>query len=464
MTSSNHSNPSNQRPTLQVVPPTALKPTPQPVTPTPKTIPNVATTSSSFSLIHTLLKIGVIAGIGALGFIPVSQTVDGKSEVTVDPAARQIVNMKIPGIVKILRRHNDLVQIGDPLALIKSKEVDKDIAEAKKQSEQFEYEVASIQLQPNVMEASVEEALAKQTVIHNRVEFLQQQLTQLSKGSLPPQFQELQSQQAVINSDILALQANLDMITIRLKRYQEAIKAQAISLNQVEELEQQKNSLLQQIQGKQHQREAKNYQMDIFKQNLQQELSQKQAEENQVVKSVQTAQQHLQQAKSNVQNRQKLAKPRAEELSRVQERKEDLVVRAEKAGTIVSVDLDKKENLFMSAGSPILEIVDLKKLMLKVQIKSEDRQLVSIGKIVTFRPQGNGFSSYKGAVIKIDSVVSSEGLQPTNTITVYVSFNQTYNSLLPGLPGHAHIEVDSMLLYQKIQREFEKSVPIDKFL
>lgn len=490
MTSSNHSNlsnSSNHRPTLQVVPPTVSKPTQSPTTSTPEAkhtqspntstpeakptqspntstpevIPNVTTKSSSFSsLLRPLLMIGVIVGVGALGFIPVSTSVNGNAEVTSTEKARQNVTMPIPGRLELTVSSNKPVKAGDLLGLIKSEEVNKDITDSTRIADNGQMDTDLSQLQIRNAESNLKEALARQETSHQKTAFLQQQLNQ---GNLLPQIQVLQSEQDSIGSEIIALQSNLNLIDVRLNRYQEVIKAGGITRNQIEDLEQQRNNLLQQIQGKHSQIKSKAAQIDAVRQNLQQDFSQKQAEESQVITVVQSAKQQVEQAKANVLIKQKVANKRAIELNKVQKRTQDLELRAPINGTVITQDLDKKNNQYSQLGSPILEIVDLTKPMLVVQIKPEDRQLVRKGQLVTFRPQGRGLLNYTGTVEKISPTVSSDGVQHPPMITVYATLNSADNLMPQGLPGHAHIEVESMLLYQKLQREFEKLVPIGKF-
>lgn len=475
MTSSNHSNfsKSSNRPTLQVVPPNVAKPTQSPttstpeakstqspITSTPEIITNVTTKSSGFSLLRPLLIIGVIAGVGALGFMPVSTSVNGNAEVTSTEKARQNVTMPISGKLEITVSSNTQVKVGQLLALIKSEEVNKDIAESTRIADQFQSDSDLSQSQISHAELKLKEALARQETSHQETAFLQQQLNQ---GNLLPQIQDLQSQQEGIRSEIDALESSLNSINGRLNRYQEVIKAGLIPHNQIEDLEQQKNGLSQQIEQKHSLIKSRSAQIEAVKQNLQQELIQKQAEENQTVAAVQSAQQQVEQAKATVLIMQKVANKRAVELKKVQKRTEDLELRATINGTVITKDLDKKNNQYAQLGSPILEIVDLKKPMLSVQVKTEDIHLVRKGQIVTFRPQGRGLLSYTGTVEKISPVASSEGVQHPPMFTVDATINSADNLSLQGLPGHAHIEVDSILLYQKLQREFEKLVPIHKF-
>ncbi|MGB5959284.1 MAG: HlyD family efflux transporter periplasmic adaptor subunit [Coleofasciculaceae cyanobacterium] len=462
MTSSNHSNTnsSNHRPTLQVVPPIVAKPTQLPNTSTPEINPNVTTKSSGFSLLRPLLMIGVIAGVGALGFMPVSTSVNGNAEVTSTEKARQSVTMPTSGRIELSVISNDTVKAGQIFGRVKSEEVDKNIAESTRIADQFQQDTDLTQSQISIAESNLKEALAKQEASRQNTSFVQQQLNQ---GNSLPQIQDLQSQQDSIGSEIFALESNFNLIKDRLNLYQEAFKSGGISHDKMKDLELQKTSLSQQIQGKQSLIRSKAAQIESVKQNLQQDIIQKQAEENQIVAAVQSAKQQIEQVKANVLIKQKVANKRAVELKKVQKRAEASELRAPISGTVITQNLDKKNNQYAQLGSPILEIVDLTKPMLSVQVKPEDIHLVRKGQIVTFRPQGRGLLSYTGTVEKISPVASSEGSQHPPMFTVDVTLNSTDNLSLQGLPGHAHIEVDSVLLYQKLQREFEKLVPIHKF-
>lgn len=466
----NNSDSTHQRPTLQVVPPTALKPTPPPetkptqlpTTSTPEIIPNVTTKSSNFSLLRPLLMIGVIVGVGALGFMRVSTSINGNTEVTSSEKARQTVTMPRSGRIEITVSSGKVVK-NQLLGLIKSEEVDKDIAESTRISDQFQMDADLSQSQVNNAKSTLNQALARLKTSQQKTADLQRQLNQ---GNSLPQIQDLQNQQDSIESEIAGLKSNLKLIVKKLERYQEVIESGGIGViprNQIESEEQQRNSLSQQIQGKQYQIKSQANRIEAFKQNLQQDLSQKQAEESQDIEAVKSAEQQFKNAEDNVLIKQKVANKRADELNKVQNRTKDLELRAPIDGTIITQDLDKKNNQFAALGSPVLEIVDVNKPRLEVKVKPEDIAFVREGQTVRFRPQGRGLLSYTGTVEKISPQATSDGIQHPPMFTVYVTLNQTDNSLLQGLTGDAHIEVDSVLLYQKIQREFERLVPVGKF-
>jgi multidrug resistance efflux pump len=466
----NNSDSTHQRPTLQVVPPTALKPTPPPetkptqlpTTSTPEIIPHVTTKSSNFFLLRPLLMIGVIVGVGALGFMRVSSSVNGNTEVTSSEKARQTVTMQIAGRLELTVSSGQVVK-NQLLGLIKSEEVNKDIAESTRISDQFQMDADLSQSQVNNAKSTLNQALARLKTSQQKTADLQRQLNQ---GNSLPQIQDLQNQQDSIESEIAGLKSNLKLIVKKLERYQEVIESGGIGViprNQIESEEQQRNSLSQQIQGKQYQIKSQANRIEAFKQNLQQDLSQKQAEESQDIEAVKSAEQQFKNAEDNVLIKQKVANKRADELNKVQNRKQDLELRAPISGTIITQDLYKKNNQFAALGSPVLEIVDVNKPRLEVKVKPEDIAFVREGQTVRFRPQGRGLLSYTGTVEKISPQATSDGIQHPPMFTVYVTLNQTDNSLLQGLTGDAHIEVDSVLLYQKIQREFERLVPVGKF-
>jgi multidrug resistance efflux pump len=409
--------------------------------------------------------LGVLVGIGCLGFLSVPQSVTGNAEITSTPHARQTVTIPMSGRLEILVTPNQTVVPHQPIALVKSEELNKDLAEVSQKFEQVQSEVALSQQQLGPIQSQFQEVLAREAASRQKTEFLQQQLSQLSQGTLPPQMQELERGQAGIKSEIAGLQSELNFVSQRLMRYESLSQMGAIPRNQVEDLQQKQSALQEQIREKNHQVEAKAAQIATVKQNLEQQLRQQQAENAQMVAAVQLAMQQVKQAAANVQIRQQVAVGMAKELQRMRNRQQDLVLRAQTSGTVVTADLDKLNSQFLPAGSKVLEIVDLKKLTVTVLVKPEDASLVHVGDKVTFRPQGTGLSSYTGTVQSkdIDPVVQSDGVQHPPTVAVRVSLTQGDNLLRPGMPGYAHIEAEPLRLYQKVQREFVKLVPIGKF-
>lgn len=467
MTSSNF----NQRPTLQVVPPTALKPTqptsevsPNLTTSSPNSTPEVVTTKSSLvSVIRPLLILGVIAGIGALGFIPISPTVGSNAEIKSTPTGRQTISMTTSGKLQLEVESNQTVKIGQPLGVIKSEEVKKEIAENERIYDQFQLDADLSQSQISAAESRLKELEASQETSRQRTAFIQQQLAQ---GESLPQIRDIQSLQEVIKAEIDDLQSKIDKLSRRQSLYQEVAREGGLRKNDLADLEIDINTSKQQIKSKQSLIKSKDAQIDGLKQSLQQDLIQKQKEENQRSLELQSARQQLEETKSNVLKKQKVASKRAIDRNKVQNRVQDLELISNFNGTIITPDIDKKNNQYFQAGSPILEIVDLSKMRLEIQIKPEDQLLVKKGQTVKFRPQGRGLVNYTGTVEEISPTTVSDSVQRPPMFTVYVRLNSpaSDNSLLPGVPGYAHIEVESMLLYQKVQRELEKLIEIGKFL
>lgn len=481
---SNSSHFSPSRPSLQVVSPNALQPTHPPtafpkedkeiqkqpnrensVNPPIESPSNVTASPSDSSQKHPWLILGVLVAIGGLGFLSVPQSVTGNAEITSTPNARQTVTMPMAGRVEILVPPNHSVERNQPIALVKSEDFNKDLAEVTQKFEQVQSEVGLSQQQLGPIQSQFQEALAREAASRQKTDFLQQQLSQLSQGTLPPQMQELERGQAGIKSEIAGLQSELNFVSERLRRYESLSQMGAIPRNHVEDLQQKQSILQEQIREKNHQVEAKTAQIATVKQNLEQQLRQQQAENAQMVAAVQSAMQQVKQAAANVKIRQQVAAGMTQEFKRIQNRQQDLVVRAQTAGTVVTPDLDQLNNQFLAAGSKVLEIVDLQQLTVTVLVKPEDAPLVHVGDKVTFRPQGMGLNSYTGTVQSkdIDPVVQSDGVQHPPTVAVRVSLNQGDNLLRPGMPGYAHIEAEPLRLYQKVQREFVKLVPVGKF-
>jgi multidrug resistance efflux pump len=279
--------------------------------------------------------------------------------------------------------------------------------------------------------------------------------------------QELESQLAGINSEITGLQGKLKAAVRRINPdYQKAVNEGAIARKVYEDEQDKQDDIKRQIEEKKHQAEAKKFQIDGVRDRLEQDFKLQQFEEAQFVEVVNSAKQEVKKAIASIHIREKLANQREKELQRVQNRQKDLIIRSSKAGNVINPDLDKKQKQFIQAGSLLFEIVNPKQQIVEANVKQEDRLLVKKGQSVTFRPQGMGLLSYKGTVVSIDPVVSPlKDAQQPRTVKVYVSLNKEENLALlqPGVSGVAHIEVESMFLYQKLQRELEKLIPLEKF-
>ncbi|HEY9829673.1 MAG TPA: hypothetical protein V6D26_03780, partial [Stenomitos sp.] len=211
MTSSIPSHSSHFSPSLQVVPPNALQPTHPPTT-FPKedkeiqkqpnrensanqpiaSPPNVTASPSDSSQKRPWLMLGVLVAIGGLGFLSVPQSVTGTAEITSTPNARQTVTMPMAGRVEILVPPKHSVERNQPIALVKSEDFNKDLAEVTQKFEQVQSEVALSQQQLGPIQSQFQEALAREAASRQKTDFFQQQLSQLSQGTLPPQMQELE--------------------------------------------------------------------------------------------------------------------------------------------------------------------------------------------------------------------------------------------------------------------------------
>jgi multidrug resistance efflux pump len=465
MTTTNSHTPNNP-PTLQVVPPNKVQPTSAPVNPNKETA-SVPTVEKSSSIYQWLLTLIFLLGIGSLGLVKIPQSVSGTAEITSTPTARQTLTMPMSGRIKeILIRPNQSVETKQPLAILESEELEKDIAQAKKEVEQAQSEVALTQQQLAPLEAQVNQALTQVTASRQKADFLQQQLTQLKQGTPPPEIQKFSSEIDGIKSEISGLKEELKLVEDQLIQYQKFSKDGIIPQKYITDTKQQHIVLAKQIAEKNHQIEAKIAQIDTVKQNLGQELEQQQAEVNQKLAAVNGAMEQVKQGAANVKIRQEMAMKIGTELVRQQERLKELSpLRATTSGTVITPDLDKLQNQYLQAGAKVLELIDLNQLTTTVQIKPEDAPLVHKGATVTFRPQSTGLLSYTGKVqeTNIDSVVFSDGVQQPPRVTVRVLLNQQDNLLRPGLKGYAHIEAESLPLYQKLQQEFVKLVPVGKF-
>lgn len=468
--SSNSANSANQRPALQVVPPAALKPNLPPVSPTPTDSPKVttetapsSTTETSHSYANYLWFILVaIIGIGCLRFIPVGSSVSGEAKITSN--AIKPYKAPKPGLVEIRVRNGDQVKPGDIVARIKSDEHNDKIAEKKQQNSKAKSELDSLKHRISPLQSKLNEALVNQKESNRKTEDLRNKLNQVN---LLPQMKEVQIQIEGIDKDMSELQNKLNEARKRTERYQLLQKDGALRMNDLEDQQQKEIDIKRQIVEKEYQIEAKKSQRDEVREKLEQDLRKQEGEEKQAVAAVYSAREQINQAEADVKSKEQEAAEIAKDVERVKNESKKLELRADKPGIVVTpnADLYQIHNQYVQATTEIVKTIDLKKLVFEVNIKPEDAHLVKKGQFVKFRPKGRGLLTYEGRVQSIPIVPPSKDTQQPPTVKVYVSINQgqKIEQLQPEFPGDAHIEVESMLLYQKLQREFDKLVPIGKF-
>ncbi len=481
MTANNPSNSPN-RPNLKVVPPTSESNlTPQPPSlqgkgeiesPSPcrggvgegsNPAVNSPSSNATFPFVSLLTITAILVSLGLVYQIEMPHSVPGEVVVDSTPKARQSVYMQIPGTIKkILVEQNQPVKYGQPIAELDSDELEKEIEEAQIKLAEAKLAVASARENLESLRSTFNKAVVEEEAVRQISARQQEEITEMNRGNLPPRISILSSQIEGIRRDIAGLQGNLAIQDGRISKIEPLVKEGALSKFKLDDLQMEKNNLLNQIQSKQNQINPLLNQIADVKLNMQKELAQYQAELMQKQAATAEVSSRIKQAAAEVKNRQQLVEQLQGDLQRVKDKRKYLILTADTTGIAIKDDLDKLQNKKMSAGDVILDIVDVEQLTAKVQIAQEDKPLVKTGASVKFYPRDPQLSPYTAKVERIDQVVK---VDPAGKpiVTVYISLKNDDLRLKPGETGYAQIEAESMQIDERVYREIRKLFPRGKW-
>lgn len=420
----------------------------------------------NFPIKRLLATSSIIAGLFAISQIPAPSEVWGDAVVESTPKARQQVSMKISGTVeKVLVEANTKVKAGAVLLKLKSEEIEKEISNAEVELKKARTELESSQRMES-LQARVREAEYNELAVRQKTAQVRLKLQRLNTGAKPPEILQLESEIMKYQTEQAGLKSDLLMLEQRHSRYKDAIAANAISKDTVMNLQQQQQGLKTQISAKNTQIEQIKARIAAVTQQWQDELTQVETEANRMQAAKQSVLKDVEAVNSRIEQQINYIKSLEIELERQRGRQKDLVLTASVDGTVLASDLDKLVDRKLQAGDKILEIANLNKLTAKVQIRQEDYDLIKPNAVVKFRPRRANMHEYT-AIIQaqnIDSQMQGDTTHPQKTFTVSILINNDDNQLRPGEAGYAHIETEQINLAQKIQREFLKLVPLEKFV
>ena len=463
MTANNPSNSPN-RPNLKVVPPTSEPKLPAvaPDRPTPETV-NPPKSNGSFPFVPLLTITAIIVGFGLVSQIEMPHSVPGEVVVDSTPKARQSVYMQIPGTIKrILVEQNQPVKYGQPIAELDSDDLEKEIEEAEMKLTEAKLAVASAKENLDSLHSTLNKAAVEEETARQIAQRQQQEISEMNRGNLPPRISILSSQIEGIQRDMVGIQQNLAIQDGRISKVEPLVKEGALSRFKLDDLQLEKNNLLNQMQSKQNQIDPLLNQIADIKLNMQKELEQYQAEVMQKQAATAEVSSKIKEAAAEVKNRHQLVEQLQADLKRVKDKRKYLILTAATTGIAIRDDLDKLQNKKLSPGDVILDIVDVQQLTAKVQIAQEDKPLVKTGAIVNFYPRDPQLSPYTAKVERIDQVVK---VDPSGKpiVTVYISLKNDDLRLKPGETGYAQIEAEPMRIGERVYREVRKLFPRGKW-
>jgi len=445
---------------LQVVPPTPV-PIPQPSAPTAVETPPQKSRNSSVRQWTTLGIIVVV--LGGVGYMPISHSVSGEATVESSPEYRQAITMPESGMVKkIYVRQGDRVRVGQPIVELHSAELDRQIDDINRQLTQFQSEREAAQRQLNLTSSNRDRHLIRYQNLLQRTARVKQEMV----GNQQPRIWQLQNVKAEKQVLITGLQSQFNILQEQYNRYQPLFKEGGLPKDRITELQMKQQELTTQIGQAQSQIAQVDAQIaDAQKQKTDELLDLRQPDVDDAAATVQAANAEIQKDQADI-NKYAQQVPQLEAMKqKLLERKEKLTIYATKSGVIIDPELDLLENNKLPEGKPILTIADPTHPSAIAELTQEDYHLVQPGMSVVFRPQDAKMSGYKATVEALPPTVSLDQAQQKRTVKVKLKFEDqaTAAQLMLGTRGNAHIQVEEMRVYQKLQREFLKVFPIGKF-
>lgn len=466
---------------LRVVPPTPASesaPAPTPPTKLTELSPRQPTdtsknTSTPFPYRH-LLTISIIAiGLGLIGQIPVSNSVNTEAQLEPAPNSHQILYTEVDGtLTELLVQPNQKVNTNQPIAIISTQDMDVEIAQSQAEFDEAISNFKSASFQLNTLSAKINETSLKESLITKQIQQLQQELTHLPEvEKLNQEIAALQSTITGVRSQITGRTQTLARSQERITRYQELVSQGILARNYLEDLQDKETNLISEIGTQsseinqlEQQIAAKQAEIKIVTNRKQDELANLQNQLHTLGATRQTATVELSSARQGITSQEPLLNTLKTELERRQNKQQThQILKAKQTGFIITPDFHKLLGRKMPAGEPILEIADLSNLVAIIEVPQTDSDIVKNGAKVTFRPLEPGLPSYTTKLEKMELVMQPDPSQQKQLLKVRALINNSEKRLIPGAKVYASIESEKMPLYQKVQRELMKLFKFRKY-
>jgi multidrug efflux pump subunit AcrA (membrane-fusion protein)/Zn-dependent protease len=434
-------------PPLQVVQP-RTKPA-APTTPADSTASQPSTPAKSYRgwAIFTIVAIS----LGMMSFIPTSFEVGGPVELETREGARAVVRTPMAGVVaEIHVKPGESVQRGQVLAQLSSWELDRDItvteqqlAQVRQNLQESRQEFIRAQAQLIEVKAVAQRTQKKATRERDRAAILTQ-------GQLTPEIQVLETQRQ-------RLQERIPEVEDKARRYQELHAQGVISQDRRDEVRFELRDLQSALAAKTQEIEAAKQRLKDTASDLQSETVSQQAsiDASRMIADAEGQMAAGRDAIATLEHR----------LAQLKILRENLTLRSPMTGVVLTNDLDLRRNQELKPGAEfLLEIADLNDLTATVEVKEEDLEYVHLNKPVTFRPRQAKLRPYNATVKMILPKIQSDPTKPHRVARVQIVVNNSDGKLFPGASGYAKIWSEQIPLSQRLGREFQRLIPLERFL
>ncbi|OIP67033.1 MAG: hypothetical protein AUK43_20750 [Oscillatoriales cyanobacterium CG2_30_40_61] len=457
----------------------------------------------------------VVLGISGIGMIPINPRLSGATTITSTVGERQSITMPQAGKLMLSVRQNQVVNPGEILATISSRELEQQIADSQQKLVEGKTVLSAAQQQLIIAQSKLEkdknaEANAQQLFdkrqaelkaaisekglpkivgiqeeqegIKNEIAGLQHQI-----NGIKSEIDGIESEIKKVEINIIGLKEQLKIVEKQLKIRQELVVQGALGDSVLEEYnkefeeltskilqeEQQIKTYQQQINKKYNEIlqtqelkgqkdqtiKAKSEQINEVAQLSRENLDQAQIEVEQKMAESFSSQKEVDAASTEIVNQQKLVTQQEAELKRLQEQKQQLTLKATLAGTIINPDLDLLNNQTLEVGHKIFDLVNLAQLTGLAEIRQEDINLINRDSPVIFKPRQAEFHQYQAKIEDIPPVIQFDESKQKSVSKIKISIDNADQKLQVGSTGEAHFQTPPMRVYQVVQREIFKLFP-----
>jgi multidrug resistance efflux pump len=422
---------------------------------------------------------GIGIALGLISQIPISNTIQAEAKLEPLPNSHQIIYAEIPGTVtQLLVQPNQPINSGQPIAMISTDDLSREIATTKTKLAETKSTFASASIQLTPLQSKLNEAQTKEASLRRQIQQQRQELAQIAVGNPSPEINRLSQQILALQSTINGFhyqingdKTNLTILEEKIKTYQSLVEAGVIAKTQVNDLQMRTESLKadigfkeSEVQEYQRQIAAKQAEIDTIVKQKQDDLKQGEDQLKTLVTERQTAALALEAAEVSVASQVPLLNTLQTELNRQQEKQEThQVIQAKVSGFVISQNFHKLLGKKMQPGEVILEIADLGKLVAIIEVNQADSDVVQEGAQVTFHPKELGFSAYQTRIMKRDLVMQPDVSGQRQLLQVRAVIENPDYKLVPGAKVYAEIESERLPLYEKVRRELVKVFQVCKY-
>lgn len=445
---------------FQVVPPNQIQPQPQ--TPPPVANPPQADSqiqpsqptpakSKSFPTGWVIFA-GIVVVVGAISQIRVSPSVRAEAWLNPSPAARRVIHTEIPGTIKeMLVEVNDPIEVGDPIALVESQQMEEKIDQGTVAVKEAEMSQETARQQVYTAQMRLNQAQQQLAFSQQRVGQLQAEIDAMAAGTPPLHILGYQEKIASLEGAIASLDDTIANLT-------PLVEVGAYASERLNETKRQKLTL----QGQIGEIQAA---IGMAKRRLYDELAVKQDEMNRLQTSVLVAQQDYESAKILFERRQPVTQQVEDNHKKILTlHKNNTVLRSPLDGIVVTPDLYLLEGKTLPEGEAVLEIADTSQLVAVIEVRQEDRDLIQAGAIVKFNPPEPGLKSFTTEIREILSVLERDEQLGKSTVRVIADIDTTDKNLQPGAKVYARIESPQKIpLYEQARRELLNLFKVRKY-